>query len=482
MPFRPLDAASPSVSVFLVAALVACSGSSEGSRTEVEPSGVASNAEPEPSASPPGEGVEATAASSAPGGGTTPPGASAPSTSGSGNVGSVPLPTAPSPAVGTSDTPVGGSAPTQGTGGVAGLPTSEAVAGGGVNSIPATGGAGDSNAGGSGGLVETGEPAVHFVGRFQDDGPSGMRSEWSGSGIVARFEGTSVSVTLNDGGSNQFTVLIDGELQPKLVPQGGEQSYPLASGLSPGPHVVELYRRTEASFGGTSFLGFDFGADGRLLPPPAPAERRIELIGDSISCGYGNEGESATCGFSADTENHYLTYGAIAARAVGAELTTIAWSGKGLVYNYDTDTNDPLPSLYDRTLPTEAGSAWNFANAPHVVVLNLGTNDFSTEGDPTPQLFHDRAVELLSRLRDVYPEAFVLWTVGPLLGGSDLDAARSAISSAVDTRKAAGDAAVEVWEMNISNDDPGCDYHPGLATHEAMADALVDQLSQWLGW
>jgi lysophospholipase L1-like esterase len=309
-----------------------------------------------------------------------------------------------------------------------------------------------------------------------------MLSEWSGSGVVAAFEGDSVSVSLNDGGSNQFTVVVDGELQPKLVAMSGQRSYPLASGLGAGPHQVELYRRTEASFGSTAFLGFDFGANGRLLvPPPTPA-RSIELVGDSITCGYGDEGQSATCSFSADTENHYATYGAIAARELGAELVTIAWSGKGLVYNYDTDMVDPMPALYDRTLPTEADSQWSFSKAPDAVVINLGTNDFSTDGDPSPDLFHDRAVALLQHLRDVYPDAFILWTVGPLLSGADLDAARSGIQAAVATQKSAGDEAVEVWEMNIPNDNPGCDYHPGLATHQAMADALVEQLSMWLGW
>jgi hypothetical protein len=30
--------------------------------------------------------------------------------------------------------------------------------------------------------------------------------------------------------------------------------------------------------------------------------------------------------------------------------------------------------------------------------------------------------------------------------------------------------------MNVPNTNPGCDYHPGLATHQAMADALTAEL------
>ena len=97
----------------------------------------------------------------------------------------------------------------------------------------------------------------------------------------------------------------------------------LASGLPAGEHLVELYRRTEANQGESQFLGFDFG-EGALLAPPPRAERRIELVGDSITAGYGNEGADMSCPFSPDTENHYLTYGALAARQLGAEASTVA--------------------------------------------------------------------------------------------------------------------------------------------------------------
>src|SRR5690606_7731970 len=123
-----------------------------------------------------------------------------------------------------------------------------------------------------------------------------------------------------------------------------------------------------------------------------------------------------------------------------------------------------------------------FSVIPDAVVINLGTNDFSTDGDPTPELFTGRYVELLAHLRDVYPTAYILCTVGPLLNGSDLQAARAGIADAVATRQGAGDERVDAWEMNISNDDPGCDYHPGLETHQRMADALVSELSARLDW
>jgi lysophospholipase L1-like esterase len=325
------------------------------------------------------------------------------------------------------------------------------------------------------------EPAVRFIGRFAHDGMKASFA-WSGSGIVAAFEGTEVSLQMDDSGSNEFTVVLDGQLQPTLKAQVGSHSYALGGALTAQRHEIEIYRRTEANQGVSTFEGFDFGAQGILLAPPAPKTRRIEVIGDSISCGYGNEGADTSCTFSAETENHYLTYGAIAARALDAELTTVAWSGKGVVNNYDTDTNDPMPALYKRTLPDDANSRWDFSAKPHAVVINLGTNDFSTDGDPTTETFRDGYVDLVGQVREGAPDAFIVCTVGNMLTGADLDAARAGIHAAVDALRAAGDEKIAAWDMEVPNDDPGCDWHPKVATHELMAAALVAELKQQLKW
>ena len=58
-------------------------------------------------------------------------------------------------------------------------------------------------------------------------------------------------------GSSELDVVVDGVVLPqKLSPTAGAADYPLTTGLAPGPHQIELYRRTEASDGVTQFLGF----------------------------------------------------------------------------------------------------------------------------------------------------------------------------------------------------------------------------------
>ncbi len=319
------------------------------------------------------------------------------------------------------------------------------------------------------------EPAVHWVGRHDASDPDHVRMGWSGVGAVLRFAGTGASVRLDDKG-RFFTVLVDGAVQPNLATTPGEQSYLLASGLPDGEHTLELYRRTEGSFGPTVVLGFDL--EGELLAPP-PVQRRIEIVGDSITCGYGNEGV-APCSFSAATENHYLSYGALTARALGAELSTVAWSGKGVVNNYANDVFEPLPQIYDRLLATDS-APWDFSWQPDVVVINLGTNDFSTDNDPPENVFVPAYVGFLAHLRAVYPDAFIL-AIAPSLYGAEVAQVAGYLQSAVDQRHLAGDAEVAFADINADWIGSGCDGHPSLATHVGMAMNLTTELKTQLGW
>lgn len=71
--------------------------------------------------------------------------------------------------------------------------------------------------------------------------------------------------------------------------------------------------RSEAQNGTTQFLGYDFGG-GVLLAPPARKARRLEIIGDSVSSGYGVEGVGLgpTCpgpNYAARYENFRVSMG-----------------------------------------------------------------------------------------------------------------------------------------------------------------------------
>lgn len=323
---------------------------------------------------------------------------------------------------------------------------------------------------------------VRIVGRHDGCQAGAVRFSWSGTGFVARFTGTGLRFT-HSGGPIQYTVVVDGAVTANLETASGESSYDAAVGLDAGEHTVEVYRRGEASFGVATLHSVE-AVDGELLPvPPAPG-RHIEIFGDSITCGYGNEGTIASCPFSADTENHYLTYGALVSRHFEASLSTVAWSGKGVVVNYGGDMSTTLVEMLDRAVPNSDTSVWDYRQsaAPDLVVINLGTNDYSTDNDPTNEDFAQTYEQMLTTLRQRYPEAWILCTLGPLLSGNDLSTALANINAAVAARAGAGDERILVHGITTGNPSPGCDYHPSLATHEAMADELIPVISMALGW
>ncbi len=321
---------------------------------------------------------------------------------------------------------------------------------------------------------------VRFVGRVAYTPGGHAQYAWSGAGFVVRFRGRGLVLQMDDPG-NHHTVVLDGEQRPKLVTQRGQQRYIVADELNSGEHQLEVYRRTEALFGMTTLLGVE-ALNGELLAPKDVPRRHIEVIGDSISCGYGIEGLDARCRFSAETENHYLTYGARLARRFGATLSTVAWSGRGVVKNYNGESGELMPALYKRTLPEQAETRQSHITPADLVIVNLGTNDFSTEPDPTEEAFTGAYCDLLAEVRRRSPNAYILTTIGPMLGAPDLNRAERDILEAVKRRKRSGDTRIGYHKLRAGNDQPGCDGHPSVRTQAIMEQELSEPVARALRW
>lgn len=331
------------------------------------------------------------------------------------------------------------------------------------------------------GPVDAGPPKldVHFIGRFDVSNPAQPRSDWSGSGYVTRFKGTGIGISL-EGSTNQFAVRVDNGTPTVLKFNGQATAMSLASGLADAEHDVEVYRRTEASFGPVRFKGFTV-TGGALVPTVPPYTRKIEIIGDSISCGYGNEGIGPTCGFSADTENEFLAYGAITARALNAQHHTTAWSGRGMVRNYGGDMGPTMPDIYGRTLASDNNSAaWVPSRyVPDVIVIDLGTNDFSTGVNPG-QPYADKYLQFVTMLRGLFPDAHIFCAIGPMDNNASM---RAYVSGVVSMRMNAGDTKTHFVEFTPQGPlGFGCDYHPSLGTHDEMATKLTGEIRTALGW
>jgi endoglucanase len=325
-------------------------------------------------------------------------------------------------------------------------------------------------------------PGILYNGRFITSDPAGPICAWSGSNAELNFYGTEASVTIKSTGDNWFQAIVDGIEQTPFNVNSTTSTVKLVSGLTEGNHRLVLWKRTEASQGEAQFLGFNFSS-GKLLAAPTPLARKIEFIGDSITCAYGNEGTSKEEHYTPKNQNSYLSYAAITARSLNASANIIAWSGIGLTMNYGGAGGDLMQDRYPYALPNSK-VAWNFSNyTPDVVVINLGTNDFSTTPAEKTK-FVDAYQKFVKQVRTNYPNAHIFCTIGPMLWGSGLDSCRSYINEVVNSFTSNGDSKIHFIEFPQQDGSTGYgeDWHPSVATHKLMADQLTKEIQNTLGW
>lgn len=317
---------------------------------------------------------------------------------------------------------------------------------------------------------------VRLVGRFHVE-PDRIAAEWPGSLIEIRFEGARLDVTIHDAGTNDLVVEVDGEPK-RLETRPGEHVYTVVDDDALATHIVRIIRRTEAAFGRTELRSI--WTDGQPLPP-LEGRRRILVLGDSISAGYGVEGLDTNCGFEADLENQYLTYAAVAARNLDADLVTLAVSGAGLVRKYNGSTRLTMAQTVHRLLPSSPEPEAPLPPA-EAVVVHLGTNDFADGA--RPEEFIDAYETLLGEVRASSPSAMIYAAMGPMLRPEDQDAAVAAIEKAVDARHSGGDKQVATIRFNwhTGPEDWGCDWHPSVIAHARMADELERRIRSDIEW
>ncbi|MBN2525008.1 MAG: hypothetical protein JXR76_01355 [Deltaproteobacteria bacterium] len=348
---------------------------------------------------------------------------------------------------------------------------------------------------------------IRYMGRVDFSNEIGPAFSHPGVNLRVRFTGTSLRVRLDDNALRQsvdtinyFNVVVDESAPVRLKTTPGQQEYILAEKLLPGTHEVVLFKRTESSHaddlnvGKISVRGFRIDAGARLLEPSS-RKLKMEFIGDSITCGYGNElsvHNPVDDHFTTHNSNAYLAYGAVAARKLNAEYVAVAYSGRGVVRNYAGHVSPTIPEIYLKTLPDDPNTTvWNPEDyVPDIVVINLGTNDFSeglTPGAAVDALTQNYAAgyeAFLAKLVSYYPDAQFILVVGPMLsddypeGYNALSRVRQVLQSLIKKKKESGSNNIHLLELATQQPPFGEDFHPTAATHERMAKELVDFISR----
>jgi len=313
---------------------------------------------------------------------------------------------------------------------------------------------------------------LHIGGRVVPLGRGAFRFGWPGTYFEGRFKGRFLKVIVIPG-DGQLALLVDGKRHLIQGEKGQQVIKALTLALAPGEHKVRLEKLTESQSGEMRLAGIWVG-DGQ--PLPVPARPQIEFIGDSHSVGYGNTSPTRECSQEQvhDTTDTSQAFGPVLAKRLGADYQVIAYSGYGVVRNYAGKfPGENLPFLYPRALPGEPGPAsadpdWK----PATIVINLGTNDFSTPVHAGEAWADDAA------LRADYREKYIAFvrarqTAQPqarivLMGAENFYADVAAVAAAT------GATPVKVPKLEMT----GCHWHPSLKDHQVMAALLAKLLAR----
>lgn len=334
--------------------------------------------------------------------------------------------------------------------------------------------------------IPANHPLIEYTGRIDFKDPLAPAFSYSGVSVRAAFQGKSISVKLRDDGSQNFyNVIIDHAVVARLQTIAGIQTYAISTTLADTIHEIELYKLTEQSFGKTRFLGFVVEEGKSLAELSHKRERLIEFIGNSITCGYGNEGVNGGK-FGPATENHYLTYAGFTSRAFNARHLAVCKSGIGIYRNYNgpvTGSTDCMPPYYERIFLYDAAPLYSFTQKPDLICIDLGTNDFST-GKGDSALYVSRYLQFIQTLQLKNQGADILCLLGPMLGGTDLARVRRYLTFVADSATRRNQGKVYFFEMSAQSGSLGIgiDYHPTVAQHLKNSGELVGYISKLKGW
>jgi lysophospholipase L1-like esterase len=333
---------------------------------------------------------------------------------------------------------------------------------------------------------------IAVMGRHTRDGDAIVFGA-AGVTVLTKFRGPAIEIELEEQPSDSsehdwFTVVVDGGAPTRIRVEPRTRRYVLASGLRAGVHTLALSKATEGQNGHERLVAVY--VDALLAADPLPA-RRIEYIGNSITVGYGADKQPIPCGQGKwyDKSHSWLAYGPTVARRVGAQWMLSAISGIGIVRNWNSP-GPVMPRVYDGIYMEYADSLthWDFARwTPDLVIVALGTNDFSDGAGPTPRppLDGDAFVRdyaaFVARVRANYPRARLLLTDSPMLGAERKQRQAEYLQRVVDARVSAGDTLVSRFSY-AGHFTAGCDGHPDLAEQRTMADQLEPAVRKLMRW
>lgn len=306
----------------------------------------------------------------------------------------------------------------------------------------------------------------------------------SAASVSFDFKGNSCSISLQsvEDHQNYVSLELDGNYIGRIrIEKGNVKSFPITVSNAKKAHHLSIYKATEAANGGVLFAG----TTAKLVESSASKKRKkIELIGDSITCGFGNDASTIPCGSGEwyDQHNAYWAYGPILSRALNINFVLSAVSGYGMYRNWNDEHLDEaiIPDVYENLyLNKDSSKPYDFAFQPDLVSICLGTNDLSDgDGKKVRLPFNEKKYvsNYIAFIKTVYkhaPNTRIVLLNSPMLSGERnvtlVKCLKKVIQAFENDKKHKPIVLFQFKSMSPK----GCGYHPNIADDKVMAEQLI---------
>lgn len=311
------------------------------------------------------------------------------------------------------------------------------------------------------------------------------------SSVSFDFKGNACSISLQStvDHQNYVSLELDGKYIGRIRIEKGEmKSFPVVVSEKKKIHHLSIYKATEAANGGVLFAG----TTAKLKESPAPKnKKKIELIGDSITCGFGNDASTIPCGTGDwyDQHNAYWAYGPILSRALDIDYVLSSVSGYGMYRNWnDEHLEEPIiPDVYENLyLDRDSSKPYDFKFQPDLVSICLGTNDLSDGDGKKPRLpfneekYVSNYIEFIKTVYKHAPNTRIVLLNSPMVSGDRNVTLVNCLKKVIQAfEKDSAHKPIALFEFQPMI-PKGCNTHPDIEDDKVMADQLIPYFKKLL--
>jgi len=325
-----------------------------------------------------------------------------------------------------------------------------------------------------------GDSRIQYTGRVDFSDPRLPRFWAPGVYIQASFEGTSCDIWIRDevlyGKSHNYIEIIIDDGPPFRIRVPKENRFSVSSGLSSSAHSITICKATESGIGYIEFGGIFCD---RLLVPKEKPRRKIECIGNSITCGSGSNVSAIPCGTGEwyDQQDAFMSYGALTARLLKAQWQLTAVSGIGLIRSC-CNMNITMPQVFDKVNQRNDSIAWDFSKYElDLVTVCLGQND----GILDSAIFCGRYIAFIKDIRNHYPHVVIFCLSSPMADDKLNATLKNYLLGIAGFLHTNGTNQVYTFFFS-KRYHQGCGDHPNLEEHQLMAAELSSSIKKVMDW